>query len=335
MPLCSPEDTRGSRNLSLRENTMKTLFIFGCLIALAGCKAERSPSSLYGPDASGMLVVDAVLIVDRPLPALPITQTTTLAPSENWWNTAARYNESAVTDAEVTIAQGDQRFLYSADPEWPGWYVPPPSAPHVLPNAVYELRVQSQGREASAQTRTPDRLDIREAVLLDDETFEVLRVLKKFEDGGVFSAPENQVPYQFGLLEARFDPLSVGGYQISIESLDRGSDYLIVSDLFEEGDIERYGSSPALEAADGNLRMPWFIVGFAGRHMLRVYAVDKNWFDLIRSVPEFFQDDDDNFFQPGGLAGDNFERPLFHIEGGIGLFGSASVDSLGFVVLPR
>ena len=40
-------------------------------------------------------------------------------------------------------------------------------------------------------------------------------------------------------------------------------------------------------------------------------------------------------FSRAGLAGDNFERPLFHVNGGIGIFGSASVDSVGFVVLPR
>ena len=315
---------------------MKPLFfIAGCLIALAGCKAERSPSSLYGPDASGMLVVDAVLIVDRPLPALLITQTTPIASSGNAWNTWARYKESAVTDAEVTIAQGERRFLYRADPNWPGRYVPPPNAPLVLPNTAYDLRVRSQGREASAQTTTPAPLAIREAVLLDAMTLEVIRELKRYEDGGVFSAPENRVPYQSGLLEMRFDPLPASGYQISIESLDQGSDYLVDSDLFDEGDFDRYGGSPALEAQDGNLRMPWFIVGFAGRHVLRIYAVDQNWFDLIRSVPEFFQDNGDTAIQPGGLAGDNFERPLFRVEGGIGLFGSASVDSLGFVVLPR
>ena len=314
---------------------MKLLFFcLGCAVALVGCKAERGPSSFYGPDASGMLVVDALLIVDQPLPDVLITQTTTIASSRNAWNRSARYGESAVADAEVTIAQGDQRFLYRAYPNLPGRYVPPPNAPRVLPNAIYELRVLSQGREASAQTRTPDRLDIREVVLLDDATLEVMRVLKKFEDGGVFNAPENRVPYLLGFLEMRFDPLSASGYQISIESLDLGSDYLANSEVFEEENFERYGSSPALEAADGNLRMPWFIVGFAGRHVLRVYAVDENWFDLIRSVPEFF-DDDANAIQPGNLAGDNFERPLFHIEGGIGLFGSASVDSLGFVVLPR
>ena len=236
---------------------------------------------------------------------------------------------AGVGDAEVVITQGEQTFLYR--PGGTGSYRPPPNAPLVLPNTTYHLRVRSQGREATAQTITPGRFDIREAALLDDETLEVIRPLNRYEDGNV---QENRVVYQEGLLEMRFDPLPVSGYHIAIESLDRSSDFLVDSDLFAD-DFARYGSSPALAAPDGNLRMPWFIVGFAGRHVLRVYAVEKNWFDLIRSVPEFFQDEDGNAFQPGGLAGDNFERPLFNVDGGIGIFGSASADSVGFVVLPR
>ena len=306
------------------------VLMMGCLIALMGCKAERDPLSLYGPDASGVLVVDALLIVDKSLPPVLISQT--VKTNTTYWDPWARWE--GIGDAEVVITQGNQTFLYS--PGFAaGYYSPPPNAPFVLPNTTYHLRVRSQGREATAQTITPGRLDIREVALLDDETLEVIRVLKKYEDSTVFSAPENQVPYQLGLLEMRFDPLLADGYQIAMESLDFSSDFLVDSDLFDEYDFDRYGSSPALEASDGNLRMPWFIIAFAGRHVLRVYAVDKNWFDLIRSVPEFYQDDDGNAFQPGGLAGDNFERPLFHVDGGIGIFGSASVDSVGFVVLPR
>ncbi len=302
------------------------VLMMGCLIALMGCKAERDPSSLFGPDASGVLVVDALLVVDKPLPQVLVSETVkaNVAYSERW---------AGVGDAEVVITQGEQTFLYSPGSGFSsGSYRPPPNAPLVLPNTTYNLRVRSQGREATAQTITPDRLDIQEVALLDDETLEVIRPLKRYEDGNV---QENRVVYQDGLLEMRFDPLPVSGYQIAIESLDRSSDFLVNSDFFDEINFDRYGSSPALEASDGNLRMPWFIVAYAGPHVIRIYAVDKNWFDLIRSVPEFFQDDDGNAFQPGGLAGDNFERPLFHVDGGIGIFGSASVDSVGFMVLPR
>ncbi len=305
------------------------VLMVGCLIALVGCKAERDPSSLFGPDASGVLVVDALLIVDQPLPRVLISQTVK-ANATSWsWNPWDDWE--GVSDAEVVITLGNQTFLYRSDFA-PGYYLPPPDAPLVLPNTTYHLRVRSQSREATAQTITPSRLDIREVALLDDETFEVIRPLKRYEDGNV---EENRVVYQDGLLEMRFDPLLASGYQIAIESLDRSSDFLVDSDFFDEINFDRYGSSPALEASDGNLRMPWFIVAFAGPHIIRVYAVDKNWFDLIRSVPTFYQDDDGNAFQPGGLAGDNFERPLFNVDGGIGIFGSASVDSVGFVVLPR
>ncbi|MDA0712072.1 MAG: hypothetical protein O3B73_17885, partial [bacterium] len=179
---------------------------------------------------------------------------------------------------------------------------------------------------------------MREGVLLDDKTLEAIRKFKTFKEVGdqVYSDPQNQVPYQFGLLEARFDPLPVDGYHVAIEGLDLNSERVLESDLFDEKDyahLDRFGSSPAFEARDGNLRLPWFAVAFAGRHVIRIYAIDRNWFDLIRSVPQFLGDD--GSLQAGGLAGDNFERPVFHVDGGIGIFGSASVDSLGFVVLPK
>jgi hypothetical protein len=49
---------------------------------------------------------------------------------------------------------------------------------------------------------------------------------------------------------------------------------------------------------------------------------------LILTLPEF----SGGF---GGNAGDDFARPKFNVNGGIGLFGSASADSIGFFILPR
>ena len=309
------------------------IVVMGCMLVLVGCKAERDPVSFFGPDASGILVVDALLIVDKPLPDLFIRETLNAA-------SVYRREDAGVIDAEVAITQGGETFVYRADPDSAGRYLPPPNAALVLPQTMYTLSVRSQGREASAVTITPQRLDIRDAVLLDETSFEVIRVFKQYEDGldVVFTAPENQVPYQTGLLEAQFEPLPVRGYHISIESLDPNSDIVVDSDLLEDDDyddLDRYGSSPAFEAKDGNLRLPWFAVFYEGRHVIRIYAIDENWFDLIRSVPEFFQEEEDSAIQPGSLAGDNFERPLFRVDGGIGIFGSASMDSMGFVVLPR
>ena len=79
------------------------------------------------------------------------------------------------------------------------------------------------------------------------------------------------------------------------------------------------------------MRLPWFAIFFEGRYLIKVLALDTNTYDLVRSVPEL-ANGGPGF---GGQAGDTFERPIFHLDGGIGLFGSAAVDSIGFTVLPR
>lgn len=304
--------------------------LFGLLMVM-GCAAERDRSTLFAPEEVGILVIDAHLIVNKPLPNLFVRET--VSPGDVYSRERA-----GVTDAEVVITQNGTQYLYQHSPDSLGYYLPPENAPMVLPNATYSLSVRSQGRVATAQTVTPAPIQIRDAVLLDDKTLQVIRNFKTYKDGeeAVFTDPENLVPYQLGLLEARFAPLPVDGYHVSIESLDLDSERVLESDLLDEDDyrdLDRFGSSPAFEAKDGNLRLPWFAVAFAGRHVIRIYAIDRNWFDLIRSVPQFLGDD--GSLQAGGLAGDGFERPLFHIEGGIGVFGSASTDSLGFVVLPK
>ena len=108
---------------------------------------------------------------------------------------------------------------------------------------------------------------------------------------------------------------------------------MIDPDFFEDEDFEsldRFTSSPPLEALDGEVRLPWFAIFFEGRYKVKVYAIDRNWFDLVRSSPDL-SGGGPGF---GGNAGDNFEAPIFHVEGGIGLFGSAAVDSIGFYIEP-
>jgi hypothetical protein len=301
--------------------------LFPCFLLLTACSADRRPGELFGPAEEGTLVIDALLIVDRPLPDVFVRQT--VRPNVLYSRAAA-----AVRGADATIRQGERVFRYADDPDSIGRYLPPANPPVVTPSTEYRLIVTAGDRQARATTRTPDRFTIQGAVMLDERTLEVRRHFKTFADGAdlVFTAPENQVTYLDGLLEARFRPIGVPAYQVGIFSLDFDSERVIEADFLDEEDyeaFERQSSSPPLRAIGGTLRLPWFTIFFAGRHVIKIYALDDNWFDFARSSPE----------QPnqgfGGLAGDNFERPLFRVDGGIGLFGSASVDSLGFVVLPK
>ena len=302
------------------------LSILALCTLVAACTVDRDPQTLFGPVEETTLVVDALLIVDQPLPDLFVRQT--MAPGQTYTRDLA-----GAIDAEVTIRQGDQVFAYAADLDSVGRYLPPPGAPLVRPQTLYALEVRAAGHLVRARTTTPGRLRLREAVILDEDSLVEERRLRLFDEVGdsAFKVPENQLPYREGLLELRLEPSAAIAYQLALFNLEIDSAFLIDEDFLEEDDVDdfdRQGSSPPVEAPDNKVRLPWFAVAFEGRHLFKVYALDQNWYDYARTSGE-----NSGFF--GGLIGDNFERPVFNVEGGIGLFGSASVDSLGFSVLPR
>jgi hypothetical protein len=103
------------------------LFLFSIFLA---CSADRDPSSLFGPEEQGTVVVDALLIIDQPMPALFVRQT--LAPNITYTQDAA-----AIRGAEVTIIQGANTFQYVESATVPGRYDPPANPPVITPNTTY------------------------------------------------------------------------------------------------------------------------------------------------------------------------------------------------------
>ena len=231
----------------------------------------------------------------------------------------------------IAIRTADTVFNYHSDPSTPGRYLPPEGAPLVAPNTTYELRVTSAHRKVRATTLTPPRLRIAEFVLLDDDLEEELRRLKLFDEFGddVYQAPENQLEYTVGTLEVRLQlDGDAASYQFGVQNLENASPLLFDSDLLSDEDVEeleRLETSPLLRLDEAALYLPWQGIFFAGRHKVKLFAVDQNWFDLVRT-------DNVDADRGAGEAGQGFQRPLFNIENGIGLFASASVDSVGFFV---
>ena len=304
---------------------MRYVFIILCLTA---CAAERQPGELFGSVEEGSeLVVDGLLIVDQPLPELFVRRI--LPPGQIYSRDAA-----GVLDAQVRVLQGDQLFEYAPDPAKPGRYLPPSDPPQVEPLTEYRLEVEVEGKTVRASTTTPEQVRVRQAVLLDEDTQEVMRTLKSFAEVGdeVYTAPENQLTHLEGIIEIHLAKAGEA-YQAALFALEE--DAQLLDDDFVEiydrnRDDLRTNQSPPFAASDGIVRWPWFAVVYTGRSLIKVYAVDHNWFEYARSSPDF--QEQGGF---GGMAGENFERPFFQVEGGIGLFGSASVDSVGFVILPR
>lgn len=308
-----------------------TLLVAGlAALLLTGCSPERDRASLFGPTEVGTPVVDALLVVGRPLPTILLSRTR--APDAVYDPAEAALRGAAV---RVVMARTDTVRYQEA---FGGGYRPRPApdvpVPEVRPRTRYDLLVTTAaGERITATTTTPGPLTVREWVLLDGAGEVVQRRLRTFAElgYGVFDAPENQLVYAEGLLEARLAGPVGAGYQIALASLDLGSPLVADLPFLEEEDLEelgRVGSSPALELED-RVRLPWFGVIWQGAHILEVVVLDRNAYDLVRSSPSL-----SGGLGFGGSAGDGFERPLFRVEGGIGLFGAAARDSVGFSVRP-
>lgn len=310
-------------------------FAMGLLLA-CGCSGERYPNSLLAPNGDGTIVVDARLIVGQHIPEIVLR--TTRSPGSIY----SRY-DAALLGAEVFITSslGDTAYYMVYDR---GIYVPykgtGPSVTPIRPNTTYYLHVLApDGRVVTAETTTPDSFHVSEWLLRDDVTLAVRRRLAvpsefTVDDDSVFIVDSNQLTYQDGIVEARFDRGHAIAFQMALFNLESDSPLLFDADFLSEADketLDRENASPPIDAPDGFARLPWLAVWYQGRHRFVVYSLDRNWDDLARST---------RFEGPGNLgfgsnAGDDFERPLFHIEGGIGLFGSAAMDETGFTVWPR
>jgi hypothetical protein len=226
---------------------------------------------------------------------------------------------------------------YAEIPASPGQYIPMTVGEIVQPETVYNVEARTaDGRVVTGTTTTPARFDIERWLLLDETATSEMQEFGKFDSLGlaVYDDPRNQVRYLDGLLEARFDEQGVMAFQVAVLNLEEDSPLVVDPDFFDEedfADLERVLSSPPLAGENGNLRLPWLAIYFEGRTLIRVYSIDENWFDLVRSTPGL--DNSQGGIAFGGNAGEDFERPVFRLNGGIGLFGSAAVDSVGFRVL--
>jgi len=319
----------------------RTALALACMVTLGlGCSGKRNPRDLLVPREVGTIVVDARLIVGQFVPSIYLH--TTLSPKDPYSS-----HDAALVGAKVVLftAPGDSiLFRHDHFDDSFGAYAPygvtGNEDVYVRPGTTYYLRVEAaDGRIVTAQTTTPDSFRVRDWVLLDDPSLAVRRRLATFRDfpvrpDSVFVVDSNRLVYRDGLVEARFDRGNGAGYQVGIFSLDDGSPTVIEADFLTPEDLAtlaRETSSPAFDAPNGFLRLPWFAIFFEGSYIIRIYSVDQNWYDLIRSM-DFFGNNNIGF---GTNAGDDFERPIFHIDGGIGLFGSAAMDENGFTVLPR
>ena len=195
------------------------------------------------------------------------------------------------------------------------------------PLTEYRLEVEVEGKTVRASTTTPERVQVRQAVLLDEDTQEIMRTLKSFAEMGdeVYTAPENQLTHLEGIIELHLEKVGEA-YQAALFALEEDAQ-LLDEDFIEIYDRDREdlraNQSPPFAASDGIVRWPWFAVVYTGRSLIKVYAVDHNWFEYARSSPE--QQEQGGFwgtgrrlFRAAVLSGRRRHRAVRFSVGGFG-----------------
>lgn len=291
---------------------MKKYFIITVILFLSITACE----SYNQDDYQQYIVVEGYVTAGQSLPEIRLS-TTQVADS------LYDFENSAIDNAIVQITLLDEEgeteelFEYVQITGQRGIYEPIVQSYRVEPRRTYKLNVVFTDRpdQISATTTVPDQVevinDVPESVVYQsDEQLEiVLAETLPTRDQNVFvfntislePAIENLTPFYLSVVEDEDD--------VDINEYVRNS-----SGLINEGNFDPQPDGTIL------LRFPWIGVAFYGDNLVVTLSVDKNLSDVIRSQE----------VQLGGSTLSPGEIPnlLYNIEGGIGIFGSLTADTI-------
>lgn len=267
-----------------------------------------------------MIVVESYLIAGEPLPDVRVSRTLRV---EDLYTEGS----AVIVNAEITISllradgTAENSFIYRM--ERPGIYESENQNHRIQPGRTYEIEVTNiPGPEfVRAVTTVPNSFsiigEIPEALVYQGEQLEV--TLTPNENPGrqnyyVFTS----IAEDFG--ESFLTPFYVDIFENgdrTLFSLQKNSSGLINEENFERN-------------PDGsvNIRYPWIGVAFYGTNQIVANSVDRNTYDFIRS----------HDVQLGGstLSPGEIPNVIYNVEGGIGVFGSASTDTIQvFIIRPE
>lgn len=149
---------------------------------------------------------------------------------------------------------------------------------------TYRIRVEALGKAAIAETTTPAQVKV---TLLE---------------------PRERIIYRDAPIKLKLSkPALASGFLIIAKS-----DYNKPPAPFFSGRSD-------IVTTDTVVTLPWSMFWRLGEVRLYIYAVDKNYFDYLRTQKE-------------GNPTQLLYQPVFPVKGGLGMFASASIDSLDILI---
>lgn len=260
-----------------------------------------------------LVVLESYAIAGRPLPDVRLSTT---SPANEEYN----FRDVALNDAAVVVTQLDASgqpvadYIYSL--RMNGVYSANDRATLVQPGTRYQIRAQFDSRQEqlSAETVVPQQFevlsDVNESYIYQtDEQLEILLTATES------NANQNVYVFNTLTLEPNIDNLTPFYRDAVVNGDSKIADFINNSSgLINEGNFEINDDQTIL------LRFPWIGVAFFGENAVVINSVDPNLADLARSEE----------LQLGGSTLPPGEIPnlIYDVEGGIGVFGSISSDTL-------
>ncbi|MBN2028766.1 DUF4249 family protein [bacterium] len=272
-----------------------SLFV-GTILTITNCN-----QNIVLPEFIEEIVVNGYLIVGQGVDSVYVQKTLPI-------ETAYSYDAASVSTDSIFISVDNRRYQLSEYADKPGAYFLPSDSLIVTPGETYRLEVKVGNKTVRASTTAPDMVEIQS--LSADTSFYP------------YPDQDKSIPIQMSWNPAE----QAVAYELSViahppyDLVDFGMDRM-VKDHLETFDGDTLKAFPPandfpVSKYETTIEIPWFMFCYYGDYTIKLYASDKNLWDLsVSSAIYMYQSSE-------------FEQPIYHVEGGLGIFAAVSVDSV-------
>jgi len=213
-------------------------------------------------------------------------------------------DSAGISDAQVSISVDDVAYPLFASSQTPGSYYLMDSSFIVRSGKTYLLTVQYKDNTITSQTTVPDSIKITQqlpdTIQYPQDTINVLNYSAPF----VTWTGVNSISYAASITctdTLWYDSLH-NIHNRRVWHLGDGSGGT------QYNDITRWSAFLPVSSVP----VPWTIYKWYGKQKITAYALDKNFNDWLKMTE---------------LNGGTFTQDLNHINGGVGVFASAGIDT--------
>ena len=258
------------------------------IVVLAGC--SNNPTF---PSAT-QVVLQAYLYADQPVQDIHVGSSRAIGGSDSI--------DTPIADATISLVRNGVRYSLSPNPSLPGSYIYPGKDLTVKIGDQFGIEVDYGGQVITAATVVPTK---PEQLALSTSTlrFQLDSVQSRFGNRARINGLDSA-------LIAWSNPNSEY-YYVVLESIDQNRQLLRPDSNF----TRRFVSEPTNQST---YRINNNAILYTGKHVLKLYHVDKEYADLYRSR---LQDSR------------ALNEPLTNVTNGLGIFSAFASDSLSFSVV--